>query len=139
MFVLIFVTVYHDACIENLLWRLILCTFRIKLKVPPPSNEWFYFEPPLSWQQFYVMPPPSSFSAPLLIIIAQSLNLYILQKCRVYMLRSCLYSLLVSDQKNKKSPELAKNPTQQFVPTWSSFVFWLYKKVFPQQYINIIK
>ena len=69
----IFVTVYHDACIESLLLRLILFTFRIKLKAPPPSNEWFYFEPPLSWQQFYVMPPPSSFSAPLLVIIAQSL------------------------------------------------------------------
>ena len=70
---LIFVTVYHDACIENLLLHLILFTFRIKLKAPPPSNEWFYFELPLSWQQFYVMPPPpSSFSAPLLIIIAQS-------------------------------------------------------------------
>ena len=36
---LIFVTVYHDACIENLLLRLILFTFRIKLKAPPPSNE----------------------------------------------------------------------------------------------------
>ena len=55
------------------------------------------------------------------------------------MFRSCLYSLLVFDQKNKKSPELAKNPTQQFFPTWSSFVFWLYKKVFPPQYINLIK
>ena len=76
---LIFVTVYHDACIENLLLRLILFTFRIKLKAPLSSNEWFYFEPPLSWQQFYVM-PPSSFSAqppppsPLLIIVAQSLT-----------------------------------------------------------------
>ena len=28
---------------------------------------------PLSWQHFYVMPAPSSFSAPLLIIIARSL------------------------------------------------------------------
>ena len=34
------------------------------------------------------------------------------------MLRSCLYTcLLVFDQKNKKSPELAKNQTQQFFPT----------------------
>ena len=64
LFVLIFVTVYHDACIENLLLRLILFTFRIKLKAPPPSNEWFYFEPPLSWQQFYVMPPPLVFQPP---------------------------------------------------------------------------
>ena len=33
--ILIFVTVYHDACIENRLLRLILFTFRIKLKAPP--------------------------------------------------------------------------------------------------------
>ena len=39
LFVLIFVTVYHDAFIENLLLRLILFTFRIKLWAPPPSNE----------------------------------------------------------------------------------------------------
>ena len=39
LFVLIFVTVYHDAFIENLLLRLILFTFRIKLRAPPPSNE----------------------------------------------------------------------------------------------------
>ena len=39
LFVLIFVTVYHDAFIENLLLRLILFTFRIKLRAPPLSNE----------------------------------------------------------------------------------------------------
>ena len=66
LFVLIFVTVYHDVYIENLLLRLILFTFRIKLKPPPPSNEWFYFEPPppLFWQQFYAMPPPLVFQPP---------------------------------------------------------------------------
>ena len=57
---LIFVTVYHDACIENLLLRLILfITFRIKLKAPPLRQmSDFTLSPPLSWQQFYVMPPP---------------------------------------------------------------------------------
>ena len=61
---LIFVTVYHDACIENLLLRLILFTFRIKLKPPLRQMGDFTLSPPLSWQQFYVMPPSSSFSAP---------------------------------------------------------------------------
>ena len=34
-----FFTVYHDACIENLLLCLILFTFRIKLKAPPPPSN----------------------------------------------------------------------------------------------------
>ena len=38
--ILIFVTVYHDACIENLLLRLILFTFRIKLKAPPSAIQY---------------------------------------------------------------------------------------------------
>ena len=46
---LIFVTVYHDACIENLLLRLILFTFRIKLKAPPPLRQMsdFTLSPPI--------------------------------------------------------------------------------------------
>ena len=65
LFVLIFVTVYHYAFIENLLLRLILFTFRIKLRAPPlgQMNDFTLSPPPLSWQQFYVM-PPSSFSVP---------------------------------------------------------------------------
>ena len=54
-----------DIC-YSLSWCLYweLFTFRIKLKAPPPSNEWFYFGPPLSWQQFYVMLPPLVFQPP---------------------------------------------------------------------------
>ena len=74
---LIFVTVYHDACIENLLLRLILFTFRIKLRPPLRQMSDFTLSPPLSWQQFYVMPPPPLvFHPPLLIIIAQSLKIF---------------------------------------------------------------
>ena len=36
----------------------------------------FTLSPPLSWQQFYVMPPPLVFHPPLLIIIAQSLKIF---------------------------------------------------------------
>ena len=71
---LIFVTVYHDAFIENLLLRLILVTFRIKLKAPLRQMSDFTLSPPLSWQQFYVMHPPLVFQPPLLIVIAQSLT-----------------------------------------------------------------
>ena len=71
---LTFVTVYHDACIENLLLGLILFTFRIKLKAPLRQMSDFTLSPPyLNWQQFYVMPAPLVFQPPLQIIIAQSL------------------------------------------------------------------
>ena len=78
LFVLIFVTVYHDAFIENLLLRLILFTFRIKLRAPPRSNEWFYFEPPPAPILAAILcnVPPLVFQPPLLIIIAQSLTCY---------------------------------------------------------------
>ena len=63
---LIFVTVYHDACIENLLLRLILFTFRKKLKFPLRQMSDFTLSsrilaailcnaPPLVFQP----PPPS--------------------------------------------------------------------------------
>ena len=59
LFVLIFVTVYHDACIENLLLRLILFTFRIKLKSPlRQMTDFTLTPPPQSWQQFYLCNAP---------------------------------------------------------------------------------
>ena len=61
---LIFVTVYHDACIEKLLMRLILFTFRIKLKAPPRQMSDFTMSPPILAAIFCNAPPPSSFSAP---------------------------------------------------------------------------
>ena len=70
---MIFVTVYHDACIENLLLRLILFTFRKKLKVPLRQMSDFTLSPPIL-AAILCNAPPSSFSAPLLIIIAQSLT-----------------------------------------------------------------
>ena len=75
---LIFVTVYHDACIENLLLRLILFTFRIKLKGPPPLRQMsdFTLSPPILAAILCYAPPPSGFRPPLLIIIAQSLRKY---------------------------------------------------------------
>ena len=39
-------TVYHDACIENLLLRLILFTFRIKLKAIRQMSD-FTLSPPI--------------------------------------------------------------------------------------------
>ena len=61
---LIFVTVYHDACIENLLLRLILFTFRIKLKAPP-SVKWviLLWAPPIL-AAILCNAPPSGFRAP---------------------------------------------------------------------------
>ena len=61
---LILVTVYHDACIENLLLRLILFTFRIKLKAPLRQMSDFTLSPSYLDSNFYVMPATSSFSAP---------------------------------------------------------------------------
>ena len=49
---LIFVTVYHDACIENLLFRLILFTFRIKLKVSATLKIAIF--PYLRFQRFQI-------------------------------------------------------------------------------------
>ena len=70
---LIFVTVYHDACIENRLLRLILFTFRIKLKAPPLRQmSDFTLSPPIL-AAILCNAPPSGFRVPLLIIIAQSL------------------------------------------------------------------
>ena len=46
LFVLMFVTVYHDAFIENLLLRLILFTFRIKLRAPLRQMNDFTLSPP---------------------------------------------------------------------------------------------
>ena len=59
---LIFVTVYHDACIENLLLRLILFTFRIKLKAIRQMSD-FTLSPPIL-AAILCNAPPSSFSAP---------------------------------------------------------------------------
>ena len=71
---LIFFTVYHDACIENLLLRFILFTFRIKLKAPLRQMSDFTLSPPIL-AAILCNAPPSSFSAPpLLIIIAQPLS-----------------------------------------------------------------
>ena len=42
-----FVTVYHDACIENLLLRLILLTFRMKLKALLRQISDFTLSPPI--------------------------------------------------------------------------------------------
>ena len=61
---LIFVTVYHDACIENLLLHLILFTFRIKLKAPPLCQmSDFALTPPIL-AGILCDAPPSSFSVP---------------------------------------------------------------------------
>ena len=46
LFVLMFVTVYHDAFIENLLLRLILFTFQIKLRAPLRQMNDFTLSPP---------------------------------------------------------------------------------------------
>ena len=71
---LIFVTVYHDACIENLLLRLILFTFRIKLKPPLCQMSDFTLSPPPFLAAILCNAPPLVFQPPpLLIIIAQSL------------------------------------------------------------------
>ena len=70
---LIFVTVYHDACIENLLLRLILFTFRIKLKAPLRQMSDFTLSPPIL-AAILCNAPPLVFQPPLLIIIAQSLT-----------------------------------------------------------------
>ena len=67
--ILIFVTVYHDACIENLLLRLIFFTFRIKLKAPLRQMSDFTLSPPILAAVLCNAPPP-----PLQIIIAQSLR-----------------------------------------------------------------
>ena len=48
----IFATVYHDACIENLLLRLILLTFRIQLKDPLPQMSDFTLSPPYLGSNF---------------------------------------------------------------------------------------
>ena len=69
---LIFVTVYHDACIENLLLRLILFTFRIKLKAPLRQMSDFTLSP-LILAAILCNAPPLVLGPPLLIIIAQSL------------------------------------------------------------------
>ena len=74
---LIFVTVYHDACIENLLLRLILFTFRIKLKAPLRQMSDFTLSPPILAAILCNAPPPV-FQPPFLIIIAQSLSQNIL-------------------------------------------------------------
>ena len=62
---LIFGTVYHDACIENLLLRLILFTFRIKLKAPPPLRQMsdFTLRPPIL-AAILCNAPPSGFRTP---------------------------------------------------------------------------
>ena len=61
---LIFITVYHDACIENLLLRLILFTFRIKLKAPLRQMSDFTLSPLPILAAILCNAPPSSFSAP---------------------------------------------------------------------------
>ena len=71
---LIFVTVYHDACIENLLLRLILFTFRIKLKAPLRQISDFTLSPPILAAILCNAPPPSCFSAPPPDNYAQSLS-----------------------------------------------------------------
>ena len=60
---LIFVTIYHDVCIENLLLRLILFTFRIKLKAPLHQMSDFTLSPPIL-AAILCNAPPSRFSAP---------------------------------------------------------------------------
>ena len=58
LFVVIFVTVYHDACIENLLLRLILFIFRIKLKASLLQMSDFTLSPPYLGSNFMSCPPP---------------------------------------------------------------------------------
>ena len=60
---MILVTVYHDACIENLLLRLILFTFRLKLKAPLRQMSDFTLSPPIL-AAILCNAPPSSFSVP---------------------------------------------------------------------------
>ena len=71
---LIFVTVYRDACIENLLLRLMLFTFRIKLKAPLRQMSDFTLSPPILAAILCNAPPLVFQPPPLLIIIAQSLT-----------------------------------------------------------------
>ena len=64
---LIFVTVHYDVCIENLLLRLNLFTFRIKLKAPPPTLRQmsdFTLSPPILAGILCNAPPPSGFRTP---------------------------------------------------------------------------
>ena len=62
---LIFVTVYHDACIENRLLRLILFTFRIKLKAPPLRQmSDFTLSPPILAAILCNAPPPLVLGSP---------------------------------------------------------------------------
>ena len=63
---MIFITVYHDACIENLLLRLISFTFQIKLKAPLRQMSGFTLSPPIlaailynaTYLSFSAFPPP---------------------------------------------------------------------------------
>ena len=94
---LIFVTVHHDACIENLLLRLNLFTFRIKLKAPPPTLRQmsdFTLSPPIL-AGILCNAPPLVLGPPLLIIIAQSLIRGCLLYCLVIQVFPCKYSLYV--------------------------------------------
>ena len=62
-----------SLCIENLLLRLILFTFRIKLKAPLRQMSDFTLSPPIL-AAILCNAPPLVFQPPLLIIIAQSLS-----------------------------------------------------------------
>ena len=72
---MIFFTVFHNSCIENLLLRLIFFTFPIKLKAPLRQMSDFTLSPPVLAAILCNAPPPSP--QPLLIIIAQSLRQWI--------------------------------------------------------------